>query len=525
MPFFATAQQNAEPVYERCESFGGGLDAFTRSTLLLPDQYQYGENINVLDNLGARTRAGADKLGNAFAAKVQGAIYFDIPGTEQLIVAANQAFSYWNGSAWTAMAGFTLSDAVLAFSAAQGVDKVLFTDGTAQMQTWNGSAWSGALGNSNADPPVGATILLWHAGRMWAAGFPGSTSGKEDDAIWVSAALTFGTGDWNGTTRNFRIGGGEGDPIMGLASMQDFTLAVLKQNSVWLVQTDPTVTVTNYQAQVAPEALSFGTGCVGKRAFTVYGNDLLFVSPDRTFRSLRRMQAAAGQYELSAPLSLPIQPYVDRINWTYAHLIAVKKYRELVFWSVPLDSSTTPDTVFVWNGRLGKWVGVWTGWTPNCWEVTRFSGVNRLVFGQNDGKVRQWKDTASATDDNTYLDDATAITTKLWLRSFLFQEPLNDKEAFHCEARFNSSNAVVTFTMVADGDDLKTWTGDVRRQDPTLPVTLPFVLSNPTNIPVRRGLRGLSSWNEAYLKIESTAGWWELRNLSLSAFVNPLRIA
>lgn len=524
MPSLYNNALDDEPVYERVESFGSGMDAFQRSTLIAPDACQYLENVLIPDNFEAGTRPGADKLGDAFAAKIQGAVYFDIPGTEHLIVGTGGNLHHWNGTVWAQISGATLTDADVAFSAAQGVDKMLFTDGTAQMRTWNGTTWSAALGSGDTDPPVGATILLWHAGRMWAAGFTGGASGKEDDAIWCSALLQFGTGDWDRIGRQIRIGGGEGDPIVGLASIQEFTMAVLKQNSIWLMHTDPTVPITDMKAQVSPETVSYGVGCVGKRAFCVYGNDLLFVSPDKSIRSLQRMQGATGQWQLSAPLSLPIQPYVDRINWTHAHKIAAVKYREFAMFSVPLDSSTVPNYVFVWNGRLQQWVGIWSGWTANSWAVTRFGGnTQRLVHGDNVGNVRQWKDFEDSTDDDTYLDDSTAIATKLWTRSFLFGEPLNDKDAFHAELRFGSANAVISAKLMTDGDLVKTWTEDVRRSGVTFPLTFPVTFSNPTNIPKRRGLRGLEPFSECFLKIESTSGWWRLRSVSLSAFVNCLR--
>ncbi|MBF9645447.1 hypothetical protein, partial [Streptococcus pseudopneumoniae] len=88
-------------------------------------------------------------------------------------------------------------------------------------------------------------------------------------------------------------------PIMGLASLSSshehgFVMAVLKQNSIYLVNTDPTATFTNFTANIGPQQVSDGIGCVGKRAFCVDGNDLLFVSPDRSFRSLARMAGAQG---------------------------------------------------------------------------------------------------------------------------------------------------------------------------------------------------------------------------------------
>jgi hypothetical protein len=216
---------------------------------------------------------------------------------------------------------------------------------------------------------------------------------------------------------------------------------------------------------------------------------------------------------------------VNRINWAYQSKIVVKKYGELVLFCAPLDSATSPDTIFVWNTRLQKWMSIWTGLPSVDMEVTRRSGMHRLVFGESTGKVRQWKDFADAAADSTYLDDTDAIPTKFWSRSFLFGEPLNDKDAFHCETRFGSSNSVVTATLIADNSTLKTWSEDARVTGVSLPLTLPFSLFNPQYKPRPRGLRGLFPWNEAYIRIESTTGWFSIRTISLSAFLNTLRTA
>jgi hypothetical protein len=212
MPLFYTQGLDEELVYERCESFGGGLDAYTRSTLLPQDAFQYGLNGLVPDGLEFRTRPGADLLFTSYGSKVQGLFYFDTPSVEQLISGNSTKLYSFDGAVNTEMTGFTLADGDVDFSAAQGVDKMLIADGT-NLRSWNGTSWDAAFGTGDTFPPAGATILLWHANRMWAAGFSGSVAGKENDAIWGSALLTFGDGDWNATDRNFRIGTGDGDPI------------------------------------------------------------------------------------------------------------------------------------------------------------------------------------------------------------------------------------------------------------------------------------------------------------------------
>lgn len=502
--------------FERVESFGGGVDGYNRATLLPADVAQRFENADVLDNLEARTRPGADTLDaepSGANDELQGLLYFDTPAIEQLIAGSGGKLWHWSTpfAAWTEMTGWTLTDDTLMLAGAQGVDACLFSDGTQNLRRWDGSAFSD-LGNiasgPSGDPPVGATILCWHAGRMFAGG-----KAAEDDALWASNLLDFGSGEWNHTDFKLRIGGGEGDPLRALASLQDFTLAVLKENSVYLALTDPTAATA---AHWTVRKLASGLGCVGRRAWASAGNDVLFLARDGV-RSVRRMSAAAGQYELSPPLSAPVQPYVDRIHWAYADRVAAHSYKHLVLFAVPLDAATAPDHVLVFNARLGRWTGVWTGWTPRAWETTRFAGLQRLVLGEQTGRVRQWKDFVPGDEDDTYTEDGAAIATKVWLRGMLFGAPINDKEAYDAEIRFSASNAIVSVTLLGDNTELRTWEHDLRFTGTGLPVNLPFDLSSPAARTGRRGLRGLPRWNECYLKIETAAGWFALRNVTVRA--------
>lgn len=507
-------------LFERVESFGGGMDGYQRATLLGPDVSQYLENVNLLDNLEARTRPGADTMDAAPAtpaALIQGLFYFDTQNYEQLLAASGAKLWKWEGANWAELAGFTPNDALQQVELAQGIDKILISDGVQNLRSWDGAAFTdlGNLANTiTSDPPVGATILCWHTARMFASG-----KVAESDSIYASFLLEFGTGQWDHTRFKFRVGGGEGDPIKALASLQDYWLAVLKENSVYLVNADP---AANSAADWTITKVASGTGIVGKKAGCSWGNDFIFMSRDGV-RSVRRMAAAAGQYDLSPPLSEPMQPYIDRINWTYAHLIAARAYKHLIFFAVPLDANTGNNAVLVFNARLQRWMGVWTGWTPAAWEVTRFGGVQRLVIGEQTGLVRQWKDYTDAGDDATYTEDTAAIPTKVWVRSMLFNEPVNDKDGYHAELRFSASNAIVNVTAIGDNAELRSWSADLRPTGVGLPVNLPFDLANPAAKTARRGLRGLTPFNEIYLKVESTAGWWALRNVTLSAYLNMLQ--
>lgn len=518
MPAIANPGTDLPLLWEQIRNSAGGMDAFNDPAELAPNASAKLVNVLIRDKAKARTRPGVAGLGGAVLAAfpIKGLFYYDTPSNEQLIAVCNQVFKHWNGSAWTTMASFTPADARIAM--AQGVDTVLISDGTNNLRTWNGSAFTDA-GNGATDPPKETTILCWHTGRMFASG-----KASAPDTIWVSNRLAFGAGQWNATTRSFRIGMGEGDPIRALKSFVGHTLAVGKENSVWLVETDPNDEPADFSAETLGESLSYGAGVCGPAAWDIYGNDIFMVSPDRQIRTLRRMAAAAAQYELSAPISQPMQPYIDRINAAAQSTIAVKKYQELILFAVPLDSATTPDTVLVYNGRLGQWIGVWEGWTPQHWEITRFSGQQRLVFGDVAGYVNEWQDNADEDTDATYLDNAAGYATKLWTRNMFFGDLEADKVAFNCRVRFNRGNATPIFAAVGDDADLKTWTksfepsGDILGTD-----SLPFQLQSTSPTLAAASLRDLPSFREMYLKIESAAGWWELRNLSVSARVRPMK--
>jgi hypothetical protein len=506
-------------IYERMEAFGGGMDAFTRSSLLPTDTCQYLENFVIPDNLELRTRPGADVLGSALPATIRGMAWFSLldGATEynQLLAVSNGTVHAWDGNAWTVTNADPIPDRDVAM--AQGMDKMLLSDGVGSMLIYDGTGWT-ACTDGPLDPPVGATILCYHTGRMFAAGFDGGDAGKETDAIWASEFMSVGNGNWT-SERQFRIGKGEGDAIVAMASLQQNVMAVLKGNSVWLVRCDPAN--STYEAGQAVESISSGIGCVGRRAFCVFGNDLLFMARDGV-RSLQRMEAAASQFQVSAPLSRPVQPLIDRINWEYASTICAVKHREYALFAVPLDSAIYPDTVLVWNGRLEKWVGVWTGWSPMAFCVTHFNDTDQLAIGQYDGKVRKWKLENSATDDATYQEDGTFVQAKANTRSFLFGEPINDKDGNHTEIRFAGSNGVINLTLVSDDADVKSWNLDVQPANPVLPQDLPFTLVNPVNTPKRNSLRGLPAFSECYLQIEGQSGWFSIRNLTLSAFLNTL---
>jgi hypothetical protein len=547
---FGNVELDDPLVFETIQDFSGGEDSFRRSTLIDPNQCQHLLNIIVRDNYEARTRPGADAIPAAKALPIAGATsvfalrYFDTLGVSSIhqllasVAAGNSAnFLKFEGNAWTDLSAlWKPASSDIRVAMAQGINTLLVSDGVGAAQIWDGTAFTSAGTAANTNFPTGATILCWHTGRMFASGV--STA---PDTIYVSALLDYTTGHWNLTTRSFRIGVGDGDPIVAVASMQGFTLCVLKRNSLWLSNTDPTSDAFGgtggFSASAVTGNIGYGIGCVGRDAWCSYGNDILFMAQDGV-RSVQRMQAAAGQWQMSAPLSQPIQPIIARINQSAWDKVCAVKYQEFALFFVPLDNSTTNNAVLVWNGRLQKWMGMWQTpqlgqpgyaannltWNVNCVEVTRFSGTQRLVFGDQAGHVNQWKDLSAVKEDSTYNDNGNGYATQVWTRSMQFGETVGNKTAYNTVMRFSAGNAALTLSWMADLELLKTWNGTFGQTGDILGIgTLPFLLASGSPSKVSKGIRGLPAFNEAFLRIESNSGWFWLRNIVAGAFINPLK--
>lgn len=513
--------------YDRVRSFGGGTDQFRPASEIGPDQSQLMENILVRDNYEARVRFGADQIDSApasFAAAVnpsgavQGMAFYNTPTKTLLVLAEGGKLYTWNGVTWAGPLAFTLSSANVMVAFEQGVDKLFISDGVKNPQIFDGTNFADSGGAGQLNAPVGASILCYSAGRMMASGLA-----AYPDTVFVSNLLNFGPGQWNSATQSFRIGDGDGEAIVALVRLQNFNVAVLKENSVWLMNMDPSLPIANWQAQPQGDLVGAGIGCVGRRAWCQYQNDVLFMSQDGV-QSLQRMQAAAGQYQLTSPLSLPLQPYIDRINWSMAYIIQAVKYRHLAIFFVPLDTSAYNNYALVWNGRLGQWTGVFTGWNTESAVVTRFGKITQLVLGNQDGSVNRWKDDPTLINEtSTYLDNGQAIPAKLWLRAMVFGNPDAQKKLRAALLRFNAGEADINFYGTLDLADEDDWGSELAPAGDTLPAILPLQLESFKPMAVYRSLEGLPYCNEFFLKVESATGWWALRNVMVSAFTKPIR--
>lgn len=501
-------------LFVRQESFGGGLSSYQRPNSISETQFADALNVFVDQNLRASTRPGVDSLGDAApggsAALVQALGYYDTPTHEQLLLCAGNSFYKWDGANWSAsLAGYTAT-AESRPNMAQGINEMLIVDGTQNVYAWDGSAFTD-LGTGTGKPPTGASMVEWHTYRAFYSGIS-----TEPDALYISDIADPGTvqeASWV-----TRIGEGEGEKITGIHTMQGSWLAVFKENSIWMIDAQPTATSA---AAWSYTKVTGGIGCVGPRAAVRYGTDLFFLSREG-IRTLQRMAAVGGQYEITPPLSQPVQDIIDRINWSYAHRVAAGRFDQFVFFSLPLDSATEPSHTLVWNGRLGVWLGLWD-WAASQFEITRFADELQLAFGHaSDGTAKAWKFDDDRALEATFQDDSAAISTSILTRSWDFGDLISQKETWKAELRFIESAATCAIELVLDGETVKSWSTETVAEQNALPVDLPFDLATTKPLSWKRGL-GKKKFNELQLRLSSTSDRLSIESISLSAFMDNYR--
>lgn len=539
MPYLYNDNLDDALALDACLSFTGGQVSNVRPNLLGADQYVEGINIDI-DRFGAAvTRRGTEEqLGTVpgpdeadweninvdwedhgvtwdnTSGPVRAVGYYDKPSTEEMLCVADGVLYKSSGTSWSAVSGYTPTSANRV-EFAQLVDKMYMTDGAANVHSYDGSSITDE-GSTASDPPT-CSYLVTHTNRLFAAGL------SVPDSLACSDNLDGGT--WDATNDVIRIGGGDGDPIKGIAPWYDHNLLVFKERSIFVVDADPTEsTAANWTVHNIDRRI----GCVSHRSIAQVGADVFFLAPDgiRTVKTI--LQGA--QTAVSEPISVGVQDVIDRINWSSAIDNA-----SAVFWnnhyilSVPLDSSTTNDTLIVFNTVTKSFVGTWTGWEAIQFAVSAFSGRTKLNASTQGGKVLTWLDyvSESSETDATYQDGGSDYESRIVTRGLTFGEPYNEVQPQHVEVEFKGARSTaVEIRPIHDGAETLKLTNslNIRTSSITLPVTLPFTL--PRNKPIITGYNMMTRGpaRELQFKVKTEANKLHLRAVRGTAFVNTMEL-
>jgi hypothetical protein len=151
--------------------------------------------------------------------------------------------------------------------------------------------------------------------------------------------------------------------------------------------------LTNYTGDptlATVELLNSELGLAGRKAVTMLGGDVLFLSePGGIYRVAAAFESRLQTVPL--PVTDPIQPLIERINWAAAGGAVAKSLGEYNYFAVPIDGSLVNNCMIVFNGATNIVEGFDT--FPAAFQiddlcVTLYNGERRLfALDKNSAKI------------------------------------------------------------------------------------------------------------------------------------------
>ena len=243
-------------------------------------------------------------------------------------------------------------------------------------------------------------------GRLWLI--------DNRDDIYASDALDFD--NYDSVAQLFSVMRGNGDELTALVPFKKNYIVAFKKKSVsFLSGVNEFVDLDNGDTlaqHVTIDTVSTVVGCIGAKAFAVHGEQISFLSY-KGITSISR--SSEGEMRgLDIPLSAPIQPLIDRINWDYAHNSVATYFDNYLMFSVPMDSSEVNNRTLVYdllaNGGQGAWVSEWD--SDMLEPLEYFIDDEKLYFLNVDGSLKiHWSD--DPWDSEDVFDDSPAYSASL----------------------------------------------------------------------------------------------------------------
>jgi len=418
---------------------------------------------------------------------------------------------------------------------AKGIDRIFWTDGIGPIFSWDGVHTGNlASGNiwdtGNAPAPTAAKVIVWFQNRLIAAGLV-----AEPDAVYFSDILD--PTRWDRNFNQLRVGGGESDPIVMLVPWSDLLLAVFKQNSIYVINMDPSQNPfpedpTQLVASFAIKLVTRHVGCGAPQTIQQVGGvggDIFFLGSDREVRSLRRTVAAENQQELGQSISLPVRDLFTRMSRNYIANSRGFFFSDRYLIAFPIDGSVDPNAVMCFDTGLNNWSGEWIGWLPYAFGVQVLGdGRQALMVGQTAGRVHQWLEGVNVDDTipQTFQDDGVEIATGIITRAYTFGDYWAWKTAVNLELEFLDSLADLHVNVIKDQvaqGNLGTF-----HTITFVPLLLPFVI--PAVLPVavfariQKDLHRFGQFRELSLQMFTLKGKLTCRSIKLAGWMDSLQL-
>jgi len=313
------------------------------------------------------------------------------------------------------------------------------------------------------------------------------------------------------------------DTITGIALWKDQKIIAFRNGSTWIIETGPGLTVPNWSVN----RVSATIGCRCHGTIVQAGNDVFFLS--ETGRGVYACGQAPTSDEQGVwePLSAPVRPYIDRINWAACDQARATYWDGLYLLSLPLDGASFNNFMLIYSVNLQQWQGLWYFSVSGAGAAARDFARDRtdpnrtaLIIATKDGTLSRQTYPVERQYYDKNIDGTQQVYDSLLLsRAFTFGEDINQFRPHSARFQFLSSVDPVTITAIADriGEVAKR---NVATSDALLSLPIPnfpFDLDREGYKIQPIGLLKTGICTELQFALEGT-GNWTLFQIKASAF-------
>lgn len=385
------------------EDYSGGLNNTASSRQIKRNEAAVLQNWDITTQGQLTRRDGLTQTGDTQGAAISGLHTFvRTGGSNDIVLTEDTSLRYLNSTTFDELdSGFTAGND-FAFANEPINDNMFICNEDNTLHYWDRASvtLNSCLTDLGATVPHG-NVLRWHKNHMFTLNNATVSGTAYPNRLYWSALGDATTWD---TTNDFIEIPGNGRAIT-MADLGD-SLVLFKERGIQYLEgwgdsdwriTASASNVTNLDEQI---------GTVSPKGVTRVGNEVWFIDEEANIRRITRTDFDAFRRDI---ISKKIRGTLDTINKSYLHIAVAWTHNDKVYFSVPTGSSTTNDTVLVFDilaaARTGEeaWT-TYTGWSADFFTSYPVNDVYELYLAN--------KTTKKVYKHSGKDDDSTAISAR-----------------------------------------------------------------------------------------------------------------
>ena len=296
--------------------------------------------------------------------------------------------------------------------------------------------------------------------------------------------------------RTLKLGEGSGNSeIVRLQGYRNREMLVFMNNRIEEIVIGSDLTdVTTWSVKVIDERYGLGA----KDTVRELGGNIFFLDNESRVRVLNRTALDAPIGTQAVPISQKIEADLDRINKLHISKCSAGVFEDFYILSVPLDSATECDNLYVFDITQGAWYGPWDLTAAKFIESDiRAQGIDTFFGNSSGGNVVRMF-------DGTFDDDEASIATEVVTKKYDFNRPESDKIFNEIEIGVlgTGSGTITVYARVDQAGFTLVGSFDIVAGGPVLPVALPFNLGSTGIVRGKFHLEGFSRGRNIDFKFE-----------------------